>query len=88
MITHPEHKIPVDSTSNLVPTISPLAFVLGQCKEVDFVLNRSFARWRYFTTKTRMLCQNAFLFKFIFSLGNEETIGKSSLTIEATNRSS
>ena len=47
--------------------------------------NRSFARWRYFTTKTRMLCQNAFLFKFSFSVGNKETIKKISLTLEATN---
>ena len=32
-----------------------------------------------------MLCQNAFLFKFVFfSLGNKETIGKLSLTLEAT----
>lgn len=38
--------------------------------------NRSFTWWRYFTTKTRMLCQNAFLFKFMFSLGNKETIEK------------
>jgi len=30
-------------------------------------------------------CQNAFLFKFVFSLGNKETIGKISLTTEATN---
>ena len=43
IITHSEHQIPLDSTSNLVPIISPLAFVLGRCKEVDFVLNRSFA---------------------------------------------
>ena len=50
-----------------------------------YILNRSFAWWRYFTTKTRMLCQNAFLFKFVFfSLGNKETIGKLSLTLEAT----
>ena len=33
----------------------------------------------------QMLCENAFLFKFIFSLGNKETIGLISLTIEATN---
>ena len=32
-----------------------------------------------------MLCQNVFLFKFVFSLGNRETIRKISLTIEATN---
>ena len=32
-----------------------------------------------------MLCQNAFLFKFVFSLGYKETIGKISLIIEATN---
>ena len=31
-----------------------------------------------------MLCQNAFLFKFVFSLGYKESIGKISLTIEAT----
>lgn len=34
--------------------------------------NRSFTRWRNFTTRTRMLCQNAFLFKFMFSLGNRD----------------
>ena len=50
-----------------------------------FVLNKSVAWWRYFITKTGMLCQNAFLFKFVFSLGNKEIIGKISLTIEATN---
>ena len=40
-----------------------------------------------FSTKTRLLCQNAFLFKFVVSLGNKEIliIGKISLTIEATN---
>ena len=32
-----------------------------------------------------MLCQNAFLFKFVFSVGNKETIKKVSLTLEATN---
>ena len=47
--------------------------------------NRPFAWWRHFTTKTTMLCQNAFLFNFVFSLGYKETIGKNSLTIEATN---
>ena len=31
-------------------------------------------------------CQNAFLFKFVFSLGNKKTIGEISLTIEATNK--
>ena len=41
-----------------------------------YILNRSFAWWRYFTTKTRMLCKNAFLSKFVFSLGNKETIEK------------
>lgn len=35
--------------------------------------NQSFARWRYFTTKTRMFFQNDFFFN---SLGNEETIRK------------
>ena len=35
-------------------------------------------------TKTRMLCQSAFLFKFVFSLGNKGTIGEMSLTLEAT----
>ena len=48
-------------------------------------LNRPFGWWRHFTTKTRMLCQNAFLFKLVFSLGYKETIGKISLSIEATN---
>ena len=41
--------------------------------------NRSFTRWRNFTIRTRMLCQNAFLFKFMFSLGNKETIEKTGL---------
>ena len=50
-------------------------------------LNSSFAWLRYFTTHTRTLCQNAFLFKFVFSLKNKATIGKISLTIEATNSS-
>ena len=35
-------------------------------------------------TKTRMLCQNAFSFKFVFHLGNKGTIGKISLTIKTT----
>ena len=34
---------------------------------------------------TKMLCENAFLFKFVFSLENKEAIRKISLTIEATN---
>ena len=53
--------------------------------QINQSINRSFAWWRYFTTKTRMLCQNAFLFKFVFSLGNKEKIGKISVTIEASN---
>ena len=44
-----------------------------------------FSPSRHFTSKTRMLCQNAFLFKFVFSRGNKKTIGKISLTIEASN---
>ena len=32
-----------------------------------------------------MLCENAFLFKFVFSLGNKEALRKISLTIEASN---
>ena len=43
--------------------------------------NRSFARWRYLTTKPRMLGQNAFLFKFVFSLRSKDTIRKIFLTI-------
>ena len=41
--------------------------------------NRSFTRWRNFTIRTRMLCQNAYSFKFMFSLGNKETIEKTGL---------
>ena len=59
--------------------------IKGLVGKKRYILNRSFAWWRYFTTKTRMLCQNAFLFKFVFfSLGNKETIGKLSLTLEVT----
>lgn len=36
-------------------------------------------------TRRRILCQNAFLFKLAFSLGNKETFGNISLTIEVTN---
>lgn len=32
-----------------------------------------------------MRCQNALLLKFVLSLGNKKTIGKITLTIEATN---
>ena len=32
-----------------------------------------------------MLCQNALLFKFVFSLGKKETFGKRSLTMDTTN---
>ena len=34
------------------------------------------AWWRYFSPMTRKLCQKALLFKFVFSIGNKETIGK------------
>ena len=44
-----------------------------------------FAWWRYCTPKTKMLCQNPFVFKFVFSLGSKETIGNISLSTEATN---
>lgn len=53
-----------------------LAPVFQAIRSKATTTNGSFAQWRFFTTKTRMLCQKAFFFKFVLSLGNKEPITK------------
>ena len=87
------HELGLRTTSSEIIICQPGANKWGLyaifCLFFNLVLKRVYndviLRWRYFTTKPKMLCQNAFLFKFVSSLGNRETTGKISLTIEATN---
>ena len=51
-----------------------------QDKETIIIGKLAFIGFR--TTGRRILCQNAFLFKPVFSLGNKETFGNISLTTE------